>query len=111
MTSIRLHRPATGYDPTGGTAALTAGATTTGWKIAPRTRGSDSASTDLNERGRQGVIVGLTAYNEDPTVDITNRDRVEILDGLYAGTHKWEVEGEIGRWPMGVEMSLRRSAG
>lgn len=109
--TLRVHRGSGGYDPDGGTPAMTPGPPIAGWKIAPRTRGSDSASSEINDRNRQGVIVGLTAYNHDPTVDVDAADKVEILDGLYAGTHQWEVEGEIGRWPMGVEMALRRSAG
>lgn len=108
--TLRVHR-GTGYDPDGDAPTLTAGPSIAGWKIAPRMKGSESGSTEVESRNRQGVIVGLTAYNDDPTVDIVATDKVEILGGLYAGSHLWTVEGEIGRWPMGVEVNLRRSAG
>lgn len=111
MTSIRVHRGSTAYDPSGDTPDLVPGQTIAGWSIAPRSSGTERASSNIDARNRQGVIAGLTAYNHNPTVDIRDTDEIEILDGPYASPDRYKVEGDIGRWPLGVEMALRRAKG
>jgi hypothetical protein len=73
--------------------------------IAPR------YSTEPTERGRQGVIVGLSVYAPAGS-DITSTDRLEI-DGIT-----YVIDGEpaewvnpfTGSWP-GLEVAVRRATG
>lgn len=53
--------------------------------VAPR------SSPELTDRGRQGVIVGLTIYMPSGT-DVTHRDR------FLVGGVEYEVDGEAGTW-------------
>jgi hypothetical protein len=76
-----------------------------GCAVAPR------SSSDITDRGRQGVIVGLSLF-APYGADITHGDRVEV-DGV-----PYEVDGEAGswknpftEWEAGVEVALRRAAG
>lgn len=88
-------------DPTG-TETRT---TIEGCAFAPRTSG------DVADRGRDGVIVGLTLYAPFGT-DLLHTDKVEIDGVLY------EADGEAGswkhpitRWEAGIELALKRAAG
>lgn len=88
-------------DPTGADVRVTL----TGCGVAPRT------SEDIDDRGRQGVIVGLTLYAPYGT-DLLHTDRVEV-DGVV-----YEADGDLGSWksPLtsweaGIEIALRRAAG
>lgn len=89
-------------DPTAGTVTRTL---LEGCGVAPR------ESSDINDRGRQGVIVGLNLYAPYGT-DLLHTDQVEV-DGII-----YEAEGEPGQWksPMssweaGMEIALRRAQG
>ncbi len=80
-----------------------------GCAVAPRMQ--LQASTESGERGRQGVIVGLTVYTP-PGVDIRSSDKLTVRGVDY------DVEGEPGVWvnaftgvPRGVEVALRRAVG
>jgi hypothetical protein len=73
---------------------------------APRT------SSDVDGRGRDGVIAGLTLFHPDPEVDLLSTDRIEVDGEMF------EIEGEIGRWrsPFGImaagtQVSLKRGRG
>lgn len=73
--------------------------------VAPRT------SSDVDDRGRQGVVVGLSLFAPFGT-DITHTDQLRVDGVLY------EIDGEPGRWKSpfsgweaGVEVALRRAAG
>lgn len=72
---------------------------------APRT------SSDITDRGRAGVIVGLTLFGKYGT-DLKHTDQVEVDGVLY------DVDGEPGQWknPLtgtkaGFEVALTRAAG
>lgn len=83
-----------------------------GCSWAPRAAGSGPSSSEIDERGRQGVIVGLTVYMPSETFLLAT-DRLE-LDGLL-----YEVEGEPGVWgpnpftgrEPGLEVAARRAEG
>lgn len=73
--------------------------------VAPR------ESSDLSDRGRAGVIVGLTLYTPAGT-DIRHTDRFDV-DGIL-----YEVDGEgavwdhpFSGWRPGVTAALRRVDG
>lgn len=77
---------------------------------APRTAGGASSS-EIRDRGRQGVIEGLTLYAPAGT-DLQPTDQVEV-DGVL-----FDVEGEPGDWrnpftgrDAGLEVALRRADG
>ena len=76
-----------------------------GCAVAPRT------SSDVTDRGRQGVIVGMTLYAPHGT-DLLHTDQVEV-DGVLH-----DIDGEPGSWVnpfsgwrAGVEVALKRAAG
>lgn len=76
-----------------------------GCTVAPRSSG------DIADRGRQGVIGGLSLY-APYGVDIVHTDLVEVDGVLY------EVDGDPGpwkspftEWEAGVEIALKRAAG
>lgn len=76
-----------------------------GCAVAPRTSG------DITDRGRSGVVVGLTLYAPHGT-DVRHTDLFDI-DGT-----RYEVDGEDGSWlspytgwAAGIEVALRRAAG
>lgn len=79
---------------------------------APRVGGPGTSSADITQRGRQGVIEGLTLYAPHGS-DIRHTDQVQIPgEGLF------EVDGEAGTWENpftgstpGMEIALRRAAG
>jgi hypothetical protein len=86
-----------------------------GCAVAPRAY-TGASSVSVDDRGRQGVIVGLTLY--PPKVgQIRHTDNIEIagvsegLDGVFT------VEGEPGDWispytgRTGCEVALRRAEG
>ena len=92
-------------DPIAGTTTETVMA---GVVLAPR---SDLVSLgELNARGRNGVVVGYSAYFFDPAADVTRFDRFRI-----DGPDLWEVAGEPGPWngfrARGLEVALRRAEG
>lgn len=84
--------------------------------VAPRTGEPGTASRDVEQRGREGVIEALTAYAAYE-VDIRHDDVIEILDGPYTGT--WQVNGTPGSWKntpftgweAGIEFALTRKEG
>lgn len=87
-------------DPTAGTSVDVAGCA-----IAPR------SSSDITDRARSGIIVGLTAYFPPDTVILSSDSFV------IAGT-VWQLDGESGDWTSpftgwkpGVEAALKRGAG
>jgi hypothetical protein len=80
-----------------------------GW--APRVQGAGKASGDIEDRGREGVIVGLTLYAPYGS-DLLHTDQIRIDDVLY------KVEGQPGSWwnphtgrEPGMEIQLSRSEG
>lgn len=79
--------------------------TLSGAAVAPRT------SSDVTDRGRSGVVVGLTLYGRYGE-DLVHTDQVEVDGVLY------DVDGEPGQWhnPLtgtdaGSETALVRAAG
>lgn len=77
----------------------------TGCAVAPR------YSTEPTERGRQGVIVGLSIYAPTGS-DILFTDLIEVRGQVYM------VEGDPGDWvnpftgwAPGMEIALKRAAG
>lgn len=68
-------------------------------------------SNDITERGRNGVIVGLSLFGDYGT-DLLYTDQIEVDGVLY------DIEGEPGqwkhpwtRWEAGFEVALIRAAG
>jgi hypothetical protein len=94
------------YDQYGDPVAPTrTGSNITGCAIAPR------YSTESTERGRQGVIVGLTIYAPAGS-DILS------TDSLMVRGHPYVVEGEPADWvnpytgwAPGLEVAIRRAVG
>lgn len=79
--------------------------TLTGAFTAPRT------SSDVDDRGRQGVIDGKTLYAPYPA-DVLATDEIEEDDVPYI------IEGEVGKWKnpwtqweAGIEVALVRAVG
>lgn len=77
-----------------------------GASAAPRTSG------DVDGRGRDGVVVGLTVYVPDPSADVVRTDLIG-----YRG-ERWLIEGEVGVWESpygpqvdGLEIALKRGEG
>lgn len=119
-----------GYDPdTGDRIDYTEEIEVPGCFWAPRTQGAGPSSGSVDNRGRQGVIEGLTLY-APYGAPIRHDDRVRLpigapLDGPYYGVtdygdegEVWEIDGEPGPWknPItgrqhGMEVAIRRSAG
>lgn len=87
----------------------------------PRTAGAGPASGDLDGRGRQGVIVGLTLFL--PSIaNLTHADQAALDARLTASDYEnadlWEVDGEPGEWVSpftgwhaGCEVAIRRAQG
>ena len=76
-----------------------------GCAVAPR------SSADVNDRGRQGVVVGLTLF-APYGADIRHTDQLDVDGVLY------DVDGEPGSWSNpftfhepGIEVALKRAAG
>ena len=76
-----------------------------GCTVAPR------SSTEVDERGRQGVVVGLTLYAPYGT-DIVHTDQLQVDGVLY------DIDGEPGLWKnpftgweAGIEVALVRAEG
>lgn len=89
-------------DPVAGTEDR---ATLTGAYVAPR------ETSEIVNRGRAGVIVGLTLFAPYDT-DLAFTDRIEV-DGV-----SYDIEGEPGKWrnpftdwEAGIQAALVRSAG
>jgi hypothetical protein len=89
-------------DPVAGTVVKT---TLAGAFVAPR------ETTEITNRGRAGVIVGLTLFAPYDT-DLAFTDRIEV-DGV-----SYDIEGEPGRWrnpftewEAGMQVALVRSSG
>lgn len=68
-------------------------------------------SSDIEDRGREGVIVGLTLYAPHGS-DVLHTDQIEVDGVLY------DVDGEVGSWehPMsgwkpGITAALSRATG
>lgn len=94
-----------GVDPYGDPLPETITDTPVTAMVAPR----ESSESDV--RGRNGVIVGLTAYIT-ADVDVTAADRI-IVDGL-----DYQVDGEPGTWHRpttgarwGLQVALVRATG
>lgn len=82
-----------------------------GVAIAPRVGGPGTSSSEIDDRGRQGIVEGFTIYGP-LDMDVTHTDRVRWRGDLF------DVVGEPGPWrnPMsgrqaGVEVAIRRSQG
>lgn len=68
-------------------------------------------SNDISDRGRAGVIVGLSLFAPYGT-DLVHTDQIEVDGVLY------EVDGDPGQWhnpftgtDAGCEVALKRAAG
>lgn len=77
--------------------------------VAPRN--DPGQGSEIQLRGRAGVIVGLMLFAPYDT-DLVYTDRIEVDGVLY------EIEGEPGRWrnpfsgwEAGMQAALRRAAG
>lgn len=73
--------------------------------VAPRT------TSDIDDRGRQGVIVGMSLYAPVGT-DLVHTDQVKVDGVLY------DLDGEMGvwtnpltGWDAGIEAAIKRAAG
>lgn len=107
MISVTRHRntPA-GVDQYGDPTGVTPDAlTVSGCAVAPR------SSSEPTERGRVGVIVGLTLYAPYGS-DIIHTDQIEVDGTVY------DIEGEPGLWANpftgsrpGMEVALKRAEG
>lgn len=102
---VRLRRTAPTTDRYGDPApGAPARVTLVGATIAPRT------SADIDDRGRQGVIEGLTLYAPHGT-DLIHTDQVEV-DGVT-----YDIDGDPGQWKhpngwtAGMEVALKRAVG
>jgi hypothetical protein len=78
---------------------------------APRTQGAGPSASEIHDRGRQGVIEGLSVYLPYGT-DLRPTDQLR-LDGVL-----YEVEGDPGSWwspftgrTPGIEVAVRRAEG
>lgn len=106
MTIVRVRETPGGFDEYGDPVeGTTSRLTLTDAFTAPR------SSEDNNDRGRQGVIVGLSLYAPYGT-DLVFTDKIEV-DGV-----SYDIEGDPGywrnpltTWEAGVEVALKRSAG
>lgn len=81
-----------------------------GCGVAPR------STSDIDSRGRQGVLVGLSLYAPFGA-DVTYTDQF-LVEGLGSLDGTYEVDGEAGQWksPLssweaGTEIALRRAQG
>lgn len=105
-TVVHIRPNPGGFDEYGDPVASTDTRTTIdGCAVAPRT------TEDINDRGRAGVIVGLSLYAPYGT-DVQNTDLFEIDGELF------QVDGDGGDWKSpytgweaGVEVALKRAAG
>lgn len=105
-TIIRIRRTPGDLDRYGDPATSTETRTTMdGWAVAPR------SSSDITDRGRAGVIVGLSLYTPYGA-DLLQTDLIEVDGELF------EIEGTVGKWksPLssweaGTETALRRAQG
>lgn len=80
--------------------------------VAPRRGGG----RELDDRGREASIVGLTLY-APVGADLLRTDRIVIADGS-PNAGRYEVEGEAAEWVspftgkhFGFEVALRRAEG
>lgn len=78
--------------------------------VAPR------LASEVEERGRQGSVVGLTLY-APPGSDLLHTDIIIIASG-DPNPGRYAVEGEAGQWKspfsghdFGFEVALRRAEG
>lgn len=101
-TAVRVR--GSGFDDYGDPIAGTARFTIPDCSKAPRT------SSDITDRGRHGVVVGLDLYC--PPGHLLPSDQVEVDGVLY------DIEGEPGDWHSpytgwhpGEVVALRRAAG
>lgn len=87
--------------------------------IAPRAEVVSRGEGEIAERGREGIVVGLTLFAPSGT-DIRPGDAiVEMVDGARKAVHAgvWEIEGEPGDWrapsgwAAGMQVALRRAKG
>lgn len=104
MTIVRVRPP--GFDQYGDPIAGTPNRLTLeGAFVAPR------STSDIDARGRQGVINGLTLFGEFGT-DLVHTDQVEVDGVLY------DIDGDAGQWKSpftgweaGCEVALVRAVG
>lgn len=93
---------------------------------APRTQGTGPSSGEIEDRGRQGVIEGLTFYVKRESwrriewpAEVPENERVLFAsDQVELGGVLYEVQGDPGDWwnPMsgreaGLEVAVRRATG
>jgi len=105
-TVVRLRREAPTHDRYGDPSDdEPARLTIEGASVYPR------SSADVDERGRSGVIVGLTLIAPYGT-DLQHIDQVEVDGVLY------DLDGDPGQWKhhhtgweAGLEVALKRAAG
>jgi hypothetical protein len=101
-----------GFDPYGDpTAGTTTETDVDGVAVSPRVQGAGKASGNIEDRGREGVIVGLTAYLPYGS-DVRHTDKVRVAGAVY------KIEGDPGDWanPItgstpGIEIQLSRAEG
>lgn len=104
MTIVRVR--GSGYDTNGDPVAGTPARLTIAEAFtAPR------ETSDLDDRGRNGVIIGLTLFAPYGT-DLLHSDQVEVDGTLY------NIDGDAGQWKSGLtqweagcEVALVRAAG
>ena len=114
VTVVRPPEPV--YDPYGDpTPGEPVRTELTGVGLAPRTGGPGTASTDIENRGREGLRSGLTMYAE-VGADIRRHDLVVVDEPGFEGTYK--VDGEplpwvspFDGWRAGIEVALTRAEG
>ena len=76
-----------------------------GCGVAPR------YSTEPTERGRQGVIVGLTVYAPTGS-DVLSSDSLRVRGDLFVvDGHPAEWRSPFSGWAPGVEVAIRRAVG
>jgi hypothetical protein len=105
-TIVRVRRSPGGHDDNGDPIPSTEARTTmTDWAVAPR------ESENIDQRGRAGVIVGLTLLTPYDA-DLERTDLLEVDADLY------EIEGDVGAyksplsgWEAGTSTALRRAQG
>ena len=103
---VRVRNAPGGVDEYGDPVAGTTDRTTLeGAFVAPR------ESTEIVNRGRAGVIVGLTLFAPYDT-DLVFTDQIEVDGTLY------DIDGEPGKWrnpftdwEAGLQVALTRAAG
>ena len=100
----RVRRSPGGHDRYGDPIASTVTETVLdGWLLAPRHQ------DESTERGRNGVVIGLTGFRPGLPCELLHTDEVRIDGTLYV------VDGEPGDWDGsqvgGCEVAFKRAVG